>query len=374
MYRQISSMTNRNKSIISMILSCILIMIFAQQSLSMGQIVTDTITSEALKDNKLGDPDTRDMIIYLPPSYADSNKAYPVIYILHGFGGDEGSLMDELGDLSSTFLIDNLIGTGLLKEAIIVMPDGSNKYGGSYYLNSELIGNYEDYIVYDLVNYIDANYRTIPDRSSRGIAGASMGGYGCMTLAMKHPEIFSAVASMSPPLGFDIVAEAIIPEVIKENPDGMSGPGPDAGQFTSYFYALSAALSPNLDNPPFFVDLPFEYPDQEIIESVRQRWLLGDPLTMLNVDSSSLAKMNGIYIDVGSEDLPGFKDAADAFHQALDRMNIEHVYNVYEGDHYANAVERAINSLTFLSDLLPTAATGVEYKGKLPITWGKIKQ
>ena len=362
------------KFIAPMMLSCLMIVVLAQQSLPAGQIIIDTITSEALRGNKLGDPDTRNMAIYLPPSYDESDYSYPVIYLLHGFGGDEGSFVGELGDTSTVDLLDLLIGVGLLKEAIIVLPDGSNKYGGSYYLNSELIGNYEDYIAYDLVNFIDENYRTIPDRSGRIIGGASMGGYGCISLAMKHPEIFSAVASMSPPLGFDVIAEMMIPEVVAENPNGMTGPGPDAGQFTSYMYALSAALSPNLDNPPYFVDMPFEYPNLEIIESVRQRWLVGDPITMLNNDSSSLKKMSGIYIDVGTEDLPGFKQAADAFHQALVEMNIQHEYNVYEGDHYAKEVERATSSLTFISALLPTATTGVRHDSKLAITWGAMKR
>jgi S-formylglutathione hydrolase FrmB len=313
------------------------------------------------------------MAIYLPPSYASSDRVYPVIYLLHGFGGNERSLVDEVGEQLAILLIDGLTDTGLLKEMIIVMPDGRNKYGGSFYLNSELTGNYEDYIADDLVNYIDSKYRTIRDRDGRAIAGASMGGYGSIALAMKHPETFSAVASLSPPLGFDIISEAMIPEVIKENPDGMSGPWPDAEQYTSYLYALSAALSPNLDNPPFFVDLPFEYPSSEIIEPVRQRWLKADPLTMLSVYSASLMEMNGIYIDVGDEDLAGFKAAADAFHQELMSMGIEHKYHVYQGDHYANAVGRAISALTFLSDLLPAAPSIVRSEDKSPVTWGAIK-
>lgn len=356
------------------IFSVLIAVTFAQQSLSAGQIVTDTITSQALKNNKLDDPDTRNMTIYLPPSYASSDKAYPVVYLLHGFGGNERSLVDEVGEALAILLIDGLVNAGLLKEMIIVMPDGGNKYGGSYYVNSELTGNYEDYIADELVNYIDGKYRTIRDRDGRAIAGASMGGYGSITLAMKHQETFSAVASLSPPLGFDIISEAMIPEVIKENPDGMSEPWPDAEQYTRYIYALSAALSPNLSNPPFFVDLPFEYPSGEIIESVRQRWLVADPLTMLSVYSSSLMEMNGIYIDVGDEDLPGFKAAADVFHQELVSIGIDHKYDVYHGDHHANAVGRAISALTFLSDLLPAAPSVVRYVRKLPIAWGVIRE
>lgn len=373
------SKKQRNRSnfvFVSIVLSVSMLMGFAQQSFSAGQMVTDTITSAALKDNKLGDPDTRNMTIYLPPSYASSDMIYPVIYLLHGYGGDERSLVDEVGEPLVVLLIDGLINTGLLKEVIIVMPDAGNKYGGSYYLNSELTGNYEDYIVEDLVNYIDGKYRTIRDRNGRVIGGASMGGYGSITLAMKHPEMFSAVASMSPPLGFDIISELMIPEVIKENPDGMSDPSPDSeGQYTRYLYSLSAALSPNLNKPPFFMDLPFEYPSSEIIEPIRQRWLEADPLTMLSVYGSSMMKLNGIYIDVGDDDLLGFKAAADAFHEELMRLGIEHRYNVYHGDHYDNAVERAIDSLRFLSDLLldPTTPSNVRSVDSLPVSWGAIK-
>lgn len=319
-----------------------------------GQIVTDTITSEALKDNKLGDPNIRNMTIYLPPSYASSNKSYSVIYLLHGYGGNERSYVDEVGEPVAILIIDGLVKSGALKEIIIVMPDGKNKYGGSYYLNSELTGNYEDYIAEEIVNYIDDRYRTIRDRNSRAILGASMGGYGAITLAMKHPETYSSVACMSPPLGFDPIAKAMIPEVIKENPDGMNGPIPDPERkYTSYIYSLSAALSPNLDKPPFFVDLPFEYPVGEIIESVRQRWLKGDPLTMLSTNGSALEKMKGIYIDVGDRDLPGFLEAGDAFHKELVNMGIGHKYIVYPGDHTEYAVARAISLLKFASALLP---------------------
>ena len=356
---------------LSTILSVLVVLAFAQQAFPAGQMITDTITSAALRDNKLGDPDTRNMTVYLPPSYAISDKVYPVIYLLHGFGQNERSLVGEIG-----VLMDSLTNAGLIKEMIVVMPDAGNKYGGSFYLNSELTGNYEDYIAHDLVDYIDSKYRTICDRNGRAIAGASMGGYGSIALAMKHPETFSAIASMSPPLGFDIISEEMIPEVIRENPNGMVGPGPDSGQYTRYLYALSAALSPNLNNPPFFVDLPFEHPSSEIIEPIRQRWLEADPLTMLSTYKSSLMELNGIYIDVGDNDLLGFKAAADAFHQELMNMNIEHEYNVYDGDHYAKAVERGASSFMFLSDRLldPASPSLVRSEDKLPITWGKIKQ
>ncbi len=352
----------------------ILIWAFIQPILLAGQIKVDTITSLALKDNKLGDPDTRNIVIYLPTGYESSDKVYPAIYLLHGFGGNERSFIDEVGEKFAVFLLDTMIENDVLKEVIIVMPNARNKYGGSYYLNSELIGNYEDYIVKEIVDYIDSNYRTMKDREARAIAGASMGGYGGITLAMKHPEIFSAVAVLSPPLGFDVMTEKILPEILKENPNGMSGPN-SKKQYTDYIYALSAALSPNLDNPPFFVDLPFEYPSGKVIEQVRQRWMQSDPLNMLTTYSSSLKSMNGIYIDVGDKDLLGFKEAADAFHQKLISLGIDHIYDVFQGGHSDNGVERAVKALRFLSDLLPESKspTFIKPNFNVPTTWGNIK-
>lgn len=356
------------------ILIILTLMIIPYQAFGTGQIITDKITSTALQDNKLGDPNVRNMMIYLPPSYDSSDKSYPIIYLLHGFGGNARSYVDEVTDQFVVLLLDGLIEMKAIKEMIIVMPDGKNKYGGSYYLNSELIGNYEDYISKELVDFIDNKYRTIRDRDACAIAGASMGGYGCITLAMKHADTYSCVAAMSPPLSFDVMMGFVVPEIIKENPNGMTGPN-SKKQYSDYIYALSAALSPNLDNPPFFVDLPFEYPAGKTIEAIKQKWLVSDPLTMVDKYKESLKSLKGIYIDIGTKDLLGFKDAADEFHKKLLNINIEHEYYIFDGGHSDNGVERAMKAISFLSNLLPEAehSTSVKPQGKLAYTWGALK-
>ncbi|MGB9596760.1 MAG: alpha/beta hydrolase [Candidatus Poribacteria bacterium] len=364
-----------NRSATLVILTTLILAIYAPNIFCAGKIITDQITSLALKDNKLGDRNIRDMVIYLPPDYDSSDKHYPVLYLLHGFGSSERFYVDSVTEEFIVFMLDTLIQSKIIKEMIIVMPDGSNKYGGSFFLNSELIGNYEDYIAIEIPNYIDKKYRTIRDRDACVIAGASMGGYGSVTLAMKHPEVYSAVTALSPPLAFEIMMKDIIPQVIKENPDGMMGPN-SKRQYSDYIYALSAALSPNLNNPPFFVDLPFEYPSGNVIEPIKQKWLESDPLTMLKKDSSSLKRMKGIYIDVGNKDYLGFKDGADEFHKTLTELGINHEYVVFDGGHSDNGVERAINAITFLSKLLPDPSfpSTVYKNGKLTSTWGMIKR
>ncbi len=365
--------TNKFTSLI--VLSILISGIYAPNVFCVGKIITDQITSESLKDNKLGDKSIRDIVIYLPPDYDSSNKNYPVLYLLHGFGGSERFYVDSVTEEFIVFMLDLLIQSKRIKEMIIVMPDGSNKYGGSFFLNSELIGNYEDYVAIEISNYIDNKYRTIRDRDACVIAGASMGGYGSITLAMKHPEIYSAVAALSPPLAFEIMMKDIIPQVIKENPDGMKGPN-SKRQYSDYIYALSAALSPNLNNPPFFVDLLFEYPTGNVIEPIKQKWMKADPLTMLKKDSSSLKKMKGIYIDVGSNDYLGFKNGADEFHKTLTELGIDHEYVIFDGGHSDDGVNRAINAITFLSKFLPDPSfpSVIKKNVSLSSTWGKIKQ
>ena len=341
-----------------------------------GKIVTDRITSPSLVGNKLGDSATRNITIYLPPEYDSSDERYSVIYLLHGYGGDERSYIDALGERLAVSFLDSLINTRTMEPLIIVMPDAKNSYGGSFYTNSSLIGNYEDYIVYDLVNYIDSNYRTIACRDGRAIAGGSMGGYGAMKLAIKHSDLFCAVASLCAPIDFEEMKK-ILPKVIEENPDGMKGARPASPDkpFTSFVYAMSAAFSPNLNNPPFFVDLPFEYPSGKIIESVWKRWLKHDPATLLAAYKSDLMGMSGIYIDVGDKDELGLTPVVLAFHQLLRSFGISHRFELFEGGHEDKIVERTTKMLSFLSNCLasPTTVTVVLSKENLAFTWARLK-
>jgi S-formylglutathione hydrolase FrmB len=153
-------------------------------------LITESIDSECLKDNLINVSPEKGLYIYLPPSYYDSDKAYPVVYYLHGYGEPAGSYIR-----ASKPPLDNAFKEGA-DEFIFVGIDG----GLSFYVNSPITGNWEDYFLTEIIPYVDANYKTIPDVSSRGICGFSMGGFGCINLALKHPDIFCAVYSMSPGL------------------------------------------------------------------------------------------------------------------------------------------------------------------------------
>ena len=153
------------------------------------------IHGKALEGNLEGDAVDRDAVVILPPGYAaDTARRYPVVYALHGYsiGAEQWT-----GEIRVPQTVEGAFAKGA-KEMIVVLPDAKTVHNGSMYSNSVTTGNFEDYVARDVVAYMDAHYRTIPDRNSRGLVGHSMGGYGASRIGMKHPEVFGALYIMSP--------------------------------------------------------------------------------------------------------------------------------------------------------------------------------
>src|SRR5208337_4710250 len=133
------------------------------------------IHGASLEGNLEGEAVDRDVIVFLPPSYnKDKHRRYPVVYALHGYSIGAEQWTHEI-HVPQT--IEGAFALGA-KEMIVVLPDSKTAYGGSMYSSSVTTGDFERFIAHDVVSYIDAHYRTIPDRLSRGLVGHSMGGYG----------------------------------------------------------------------------------------------------------------------------------------------------------------------------------------------------
>lgn len=158
-----------------------------------GTLERVEINSAAIGENKLDEKTEQKLHIYLPPTYQDAEKAYPVVYFLHGFGDSPSVFVRNVKKV-----LDPAFSKDPSKEFILVAVSGSNSAGGSYYVNSPITGNWEDYTVNEVVSYIDANYRTIAKAEARGICGFSMGGFAALNLAFRHPDVYSAVYAMSP--------------------------------------------------------------------------------------------------------------------------------------------------------------------------------
>src|SRR5919107_994231 len=153
------------------------------------------IHGKALEGNLEGDAVDRDAIVFLPPSYNENRtRRYPVVYALHGYSIGAEQWTKEI-HVPQT--IEGAFATGA-REMIVVMPDSKTVHNGSMYSSSVTTGDFENYVASDVVSYIDAHYRTIASRESRGLAGHSMGGYGATRIGMKHADTFGALYIMSP--------------------------------------------------------------------------------------------------------------------------------------------------------------------------------
>jgi S-formylglutathione hydrolase FrmB len=250
--------------------------------------------------------------------------------------------------------VDNLIAEGTIEPMIIVMPNsGTVPYGFSFYTNSMLNGNFEDFIAHDLVNYMDNNYNTKADASGRAVIGHSQGGYAAFKFGMLHPDIFETVASHS---GLLFVDAFLDPNFIylleQENQGGFTGPDPTKF-LTSAMYAMSAAWSPNFNNPPFYVDLPLEFQaDNHLypIPEVMNLWHQNDVFNLLDSYHDDFNTLNGIYLDVGLFDELGTQLAHEPVITKLDYYNIDYTFETYNGGHHTHMFERLAVALDFCSN------------------------
>jgi len=164
-----------------------------------GQVFTKNIPAPSLRGNLIGEPVEQPIAVYLPPRYASTADKYPVVYILPGSDTGPGALLDgTYQGFSLVEAMDRLIAEGVIREMIVVVVNGRNVLGEGFFTHSPATGEWDRYLVRDVVRYVDKNYKTLPFRETRGIAGFSTGGTAALQIAMRYPEVFSAVYATSP--------------------------------------------------------------------------------------------------------------------------------------------------------------------------------
>jgi enterochelin esterase-like enzyme len=319
-----------------------------------GKLDQIRVHGAALDGNLSGDDATRDVFVYLPPSYArEPKRRYPVVYFLHGYTTTAQAYV-KFVDLPQS--ADAAIAAGG-REMIIVLPDAFTKWSGSMYSNSVTTGDWEGYVANDLVTYVDAHYRTSAKRESRGLSGHSMGGYGTWRIGMKRPDVFGALYAMSSCCLLIDPARGGDPVTRPPRPSGQSGespPPPPSGAAAAFANALSAqaaAWAPNPDNPPNYFDLPTK--NGEVDPLIAGKWLANSPLLLVDQYVPSLKRYRAIALDVGNKDPLGADNVKlDA---ELTRLRIQHGYELYDGDHTNRVKERfASKVLPFFSEHLET--------------------
>jgi enterochelin esterase-like enzyme len=301
----------------------------------------------ALEGNLEGDAADREVFVFLPPSYEiEKKRRYPVVYALHGYSIGAEQWTHEI-QVPQT--VEGAFAQGA-KEMIVVLPDSKTIYNGSMYSSSATTGDFENFIAHDVVAYVDAHYRTIPDRQSRGLAGHSMGGYGASRIGMKHPDVFGALYIMSPcclspmtgggPGPADQMKERAIANEKKvaaaKSPTDLAADSPGFG---SAIFATAAAWAPDPKNPPLYFDLPTKdgVPQPEVMA----KFTANAPLSFVDQYIGNLKRYRAIGMDVGDQD--GLRFDATKLHEVLDNYGVANSFEIYSGTHTSAVADRFQN-------------------------------
>jgi len=245
--------------------------------------------------------------IYLPSDYNTSQRAYPVTYLLHGYGdADDGWI--QYGEVNR--LADDAIATGKIPPMIIVTPDG---FTGFYINSADGKLNYEDFFVKELIPYIEKTYKVKTERKFRAIAGLSMGGYGSMILALKHPDLFVAAAPLSAAVWTD--------NDIINLQDGM------------YNSLFSSSMGTNLKGK----------------DRLTSSWLNNSVFGIIEKKTKDELSTVRYWIDCGDDDFLTIGNAE--LHIALTKKNVPHEFRMRDGAHnWTYWRTGVIDALSFIGD------------------------
>lgn len=301
----------------------------------------------ALERNLESDAVDRDVIVFLPPGYdKDKRRRYPVVYALHGYSIGAEQWTHEI-HVPQT--IEGAFAKGS-QEMIVVLPDSKTIYNGSMYSSSVTTGDFEKFIWHDVVAYIDAHYRTIPNRESRGLVGHSMGGYGASRIGMKHPDIFGALYIMSPccmsPMtgGGSGPADQMKERAVagEKKAAAAKSPADLAAQspgFAAAQYATAAAWAPDPKNPPLYFDLPTK--DGVLQPAIAAKFAANAPLAFVDQYIGNLKQYRAIAMDVGDQD--GLRFDAIKLHTIFDNYGVANSFEIYPGTHTSAVADRFQN-------------------------------
>lgn len=308
-----------------------------------GRVAIHSLESKILKNNPLGDPHVRDLTVYLPPGYEET-KTYPTLLAVVGFTGTGASLfnVDTLGENLQTRL-DRLITSGKCEPLIVAAPDCFSRLGGNQYINSSAMGNYEDYLLEEILPFVNETYST----GNWGVFGKSSGGYGSIVLGMRHPEIFQALADHSGDANFEL---CYITDFSKALDAFKEAGGP--AQWLDAFWAddnrrrkkymspltvigMAGTYSPNPKSPHVGIDFPFDLETGEFDWEVWKRWQKWDPVRMVDEYADNLKKLKLIYVDCGNKDEFTLHWGSRALVKKIRDKGLEVFYEEFDDGHMA---------------------------------------
>ncbi|UJR82075.1 alpha/beta hydrolase [Sandaracinus amylolyticus] len=321
-----------------------------------GRLESFVIESAALRGNVLGDPDAREVLVYLPPSYdASSTRRYPVVVILAPYAATNRSMVAwRLWEPSTFELYESLLARGEAEEAILVSPDCCNRWGGSQFLDSPASGLYQSHVAGEVLPAVDARYRTIAEKAGRAVVGRSSGGFGALRIALDRPELFAAVGSHAGDGLFEVSIRPTFTSVaitidreggLEKFLERFERTGPKGGgDFdTIAMIATAAAYAPAPDAPFPHCELPFDPRTALPIDAVWQRFLEHDPVVRLERDASAMRDLALVFLDAGDRDEHGLQFAARRMAELLRARGANVRHEEFPGGHRGTHARYAVS-------------------------------
>ncbi len=299
--------------------------------------------SAVLKNNPLGDPATRELHVYTPAGWTAHEKL-PLLVDLPGFGGSGMGHTNwrPIGE-NVPERLDRLIGSGAMGRAVVAFPDCFTRVGGNQYINSAGTGRYEDYLIGEIVPFVEKQFGC-GGTGRRACFGKSSGGYGAIWHGMHHADFWAAVSCNSGDMGFDALH---LPDFYKSLVV-LSKHGMSVQKFWEYFEAspkptveerhcrMLLAMGAHFDPDPgsfLFIRLPGDPHTAELIPERWNNWLKYDPARLADACAGQLRKLRGLWMDCGDHDQFRIHFGMRRLDRELKRLGVEHVYEEFADDH-----------------------------------------
>jgi len=306
------------------------------------------IPAPSLANSIVGEKTEQRISVYLPPGYDYSDKEYPVVYFLPGYGARTETFMAEFYRAMDSFLDAEEV-----NEMLIVVVNGIGVLEGTFYYNSPVTGNWEDFVTKDVIQYVDSHYRTIQSAEARGLAGHSMGGFGVINIAMRTKDIFSYVYSMSPGLfDDDGLSESLMDFGLVEQFIDRHAEADDetvhaeyleyidrSGWTTTFSFAYASAFAPDANARAPYVKLPEKDENGDFMrDGILQLYHsgYGGLKEKLNNDTyiDNLLNLKGFVIEYGTDDEFIFiPKGCVYFSGLLKEHDIPHELHEFKGPH-----------------------------------------
>jgi S-formylglutathione hydrolase FrmB len=327
---------------------------------SMGSVSRLTIESQVLKTNMLGDPSVRVVDVYVPAGH--NGRGLPLIVDLVGFTGSGLSHTNWVGFHESLpERLDRLIGEQRMSPVVVAFPDCFTRLGGNQYINSASMGAWEDFLLHEMLPAIEQRFGC-GGTERRGVFGKSSGGYGAITHALRHADIWSAAACHSGDMGFELCYLPDMPAVLRalggaENSIEKwwqqieTARKHPEGSF-KVINALAMAASYDPDPTQFLgIRLPVTFDTCEVIEERWANWLRQDPVVALETQADNLRRLKALYIDCGEKDQFNLLYGTRRFVRRLNELDIAHRYEEF-ADNHSGVDYRMDEGLPFLAQAL----------------------